>query len=234
MITHHNSQVGGKVIHIILDALFPPKCAGCGVGKVRICKACAKESEYRGSECFFCGTKAGATHICLLCTKNNTLEGIFWPWRYNTKRARAIIAAYKYRKKRALARALAGELSGVLLAASLPDDLIAIPVPLHPGKLLERGFNQAGLLAECLGMPVVQDAVIRTKETPPQARAATRGEREAQVKGAFAVAREDLIREKNILIIDDVATTGATIREVAKVLKKSGAGKLYAAVIAHG
>lgn len=234
MITHHNSQVGEKVIHIILDALFPPKCAGCGVGKVRICSACAKESEYRGSECFFCGTKAGATHICLLCTKNNPLEGIFWPWRYNTERARAIIAAYKYRKKRALALPLAAYMASALASAPIAGELVAVPVPLHQSKKRERGFNQAEFLAVCLGMPTLRNAVIRIKETPPQARAASRRAREAQVKGAFLVARPERVKGKNILIVDDVATTGATIREIARVLKKSGAGKLYAAVIAHG
>ena len=234
MITQPKPTVWEKVIHTALDLLFPPICAGCKEPGKLICASCARKAEYRGFECFFCGIKADDARICRLCKKAHKIEGITWPWRYNIDESRAIIAAYKYRKKRALARALAGELAGALLAASLPDDLIAIPVPLHPKREKERGFNQAELLTKWLGVPVLRNAVIRTKETHPQARAASRREREAQVKGAFLVARPERVKGKNILIVDDVATTGATIREVAKVLKKSGAGKLYAAVIAHG
>lgn len=234
MISQPRQTAWEKVIHTALDALFPPSCAGCKARGAAICQACKAKAAYTGNECFFCGIKADRTHVCKACARGSKITSIVWRWRYNTREAHDIIASFKYRKKRALARVLAAELWETLSSAELADGLVVIPVPLHPVRLRERGFNQAELIAENLGLPKANGAVVRVRETPPQARATSKRERIAHVRGAFAVTDKSAIRGKNILIVDDVATTGATIVELARVLKRAGAREVHAAVIAHG
>lgn len=104
------------------------------------------------------------------------------------------------------------------------------PVPLHFNKMKERGFDQAFLIARqvarTLRLPLEGGLLRRVKATDPQA-TMTRAERARNIKGAFEVNRPELIAGKNILLVDDVFTTGATVNEAAKTLKKNGAGKVY-------
>ncbi len=104
------------------------------------------------------------------------------------------------------------------------------PVPLHFNKMKERGFDQAFLIArqvaKTLKLPLEGGMLRRVKATEPQA-TMTRTERARNIKGAFEVNRPELVSGKNILLIDDVFTTGATVNEAAKTLKKNGAGKVY-------
>lgn len=113
-------------------------------------------------------------------------------------------------------------------------DLI-IPIPVHPSRLIHRGFNQAVILGQHLsaaaGLPMHRTVLRKIKDTPPQV-GLPRAERLRNVRGSFGVARPADIAERRILLVDDVATTGSTIQEAAKVLKKAGAGKVDALVVA--
>ena len=209
-------------------------CVGCGKGTQALCLDCLKAASYRGRECFFCGQRAEGANICQICNAKYPIESIVWPWRYNNEKTKAIIAAFKYRKRKALAPVLANNLRAAIEQSNIPPDTIVIPIPLHKDKERERGFNQAVLLAKSLGLPINTKVLIRIKATPPQARTHSRRERQTQIKNAFLVIDPKKIAEKNILLIDDVATTGATLVEATCVLKKSGAGLVYAAVLAHG
>ncbi|MBK7866904.1 MAG: ComF family protein [Ignavibacteriales bacterium] len=110
-----------------------------------------------------------------------------------------------------------------------------IPVPLHRLKIIERGYNQSLLLAKGVslvtGIPILQKAVKRSRYTAAQVETETKAERHLNIKGAFKVTDANIIAGKNILIIDDVITTGSTIREVAKELKEGGVNELYAVSI---
>ncbi|MDB5478380.1 MAG: competence protein ComF, partial [Alphaproteobacteria bacterium] len=105
---------------------------------------------------------------------------------------------------------------------------LLIPVPLHRWRLLKRRYNQAGLLANSLskqcGIAVSHHALRRTKSTPPQGRK-TKNERLENIHGVFAVPEKYLriVQGKNIVLLDDVYTSGATVNECAKVLLKAGA-----------
>ena len=117
----------------------------------------------------------------------------------------------------------------------LPAPDLVLPVPLHPKRLKERGFNQAGLLARefarKIRVPVLFDAIIRKNRTQPQARL-TRGERLKNVKGAFELSGAQRVRGRRILLLDDVFTTGSTLSECAKTLKrKGGASEVYAITV---
>lgn len=224
-----------KVIHTFLDILFPLSCVGCGDAGSMVCQKCSLELEYRGRECFFCGVRGQENNLCQKCKAAYPLEGIVWAWRYQNDKTKHIIGRLKYGKRRSLAPALALSISQALTRAAWPVDFIAVAIPLHTEKERERGFNQAELLARSLGIPLAPRAtLIRRKNTPSQARTHSRRERFQHMKGAFAVQKPGAVAGKNILLVDDVATTGATLCEAAKVLKKSGAAKIYAAVIAHG
>jgi ComF family protein len=111
-------------------------------------------------------------------------------------------------------------------------DLLA-PVPLHPSRLRRRGFNQSLLLAQAFPEAHLErELLIRVRPTPPQTGLNSK-ERRENVKGAFAVPRPELVKGKRILLIDDVFTTGATVRECAKVLRKAGANRVDILTVAR-
>jgi ComF family protein len=128
------------------------------------------------------------------------------------------------------------------MASRFPDhwrtDLfdLVIPVPLHPQRLRERGFNQALLLAEDvgrrLGIPCRKGILQKRKPTAPQV-SLSGTERERGVRGAFVLGREGEVEKKGILLIDDVYTTGATVNECAKVLLQGGAKRVDVFTLTH-
>lgn len=110
-----------------------------------------------------------------------------------------------------------------------------IPVPIHRKRLLDRGFNQALILAKRLsgtiGIPVDAASFVKTRDTAPQV-GLSRSERERNVRGSFGVSRPAVIRAKRILLLDDVATTGTTISEASRTLAASGASRVEVLVLA--
>ena len=110
-----------------------------------------------------------------------------------------------------------------------------MPVPLHHKRQRERGYNQSRLLARELGrftnLPVVDDCLTRRRATPPQTRTSTVDERRSNVADAFACGDQRL-REKQVLLIDDVATSGATLNACAAALKAAGATSVWALTLA--
>jgi ComF family protein len=146
----------------------------------------------------------------------------------------------KYRNLPGLADPLAAWLADTVCNhPTLPslDDHVIVPVPLHPYKLSERGYNQAELLANALGrilaIPVVTDVLIRVRNTASQVERATRAERFANASGAFALAHPESLEGKPILLVDDVSTTGATLASAAKPLLETGAS-VTGLVLARG
>jgi ComF family protein len=111
-------------------------------------------------------------------------------------------------------------------------DLVA-PVPLHPKRLRARGFNQALLLARGLSdTPVAREALTRVRHTAPQVGLNPK-ERRENVKGAFAVPEPAGVKGKNVLLLDDLYTTGATVRECARVLRRAGAHRVDVLTVAR-
>jgi ComF family protein len=112
---------------------------------------------------------------------------------------------------------------------------IIIPVPLHKNKYRQRGYNQAELIAKSvariLNIPYCTDILIKNSETKSQS-ALARNERLSNIEGSFKVINEKVVYNKKILLIDDIITTGSTINQCSKVLKKAGAGYIIAGVIA--
>ncbi len=115
------------------------------------------------------------------------------------------------------------------------ENFIVIPIPLYPRRERERGFNQTKLIAENLAKKLnleISDALLRIKDTKSQAQTKNSEERAKNVKDCFKIKNQEMVCGKNIILIDDVFTSGATINEAVKILKQNGAKKILALVVA--
>jgi len=148
---------------------------------------------------------------------------------------RQAIHQLKYRDVKALAPPLA-QLVGEFLAKNpLPAELL-VPVPLHPHRLRQRGYNQSSLLAwelaKIVSIPSVEGELIRIHDTPPQTRARSADERRSSVGRAF-FCRGREFEGKRILLIDDVCTSGATLEACATAVKAAGAASVWGLTVAR-
>lgn len=148
----------------------------------------------------------------------------------------SLVHELKYRNRRSIAQYLGVSLARLVLSdAMLKNADMLIPVPLHPARLRERGYNQSQLLAEQVSRLVRipwADALRRVRNTRPQVTLDDKA-REKEVKGAFAARPETSVRGKKVVLVDDVSTTGATLASAAQALSEAGALQIYALVVAR-
>ncbi len=154
---------------------------------------------------------------------------------YKDPLARALVWNIKFRRNKKCI-ALAGE----LLCSIVPINHLIIPVPISRKRLRERGYNQVKLLADAIkhhhkegleAREILEDCITR-KHTSPQT-SLSREDRAKNLRGVFEITRPDIVYGKNIVILDDVITTGATMTEIARALKAAGAKKILALSLAH-
>jgi ComF family protein len=156
---------------------------------------------------------------------------------YEQKTLRRLLHAYKYEYLEAAEAVFEEFLMGEKLnILRIPADL-AIPLPLHKRKLRERGFNQAErvgrTVSSLLRKPLITDILLRRRAGQAQMQVRRREDRMRNVKGVFRVERPHLVKGRNILLVDDVMTTGATLGEAARVLKDAGAKNVFGFVLAR-
>ncbi|MDY6917992.1 MAG: ComF family protein [Chloroflexota bacterium] len=148
---------------------------------------------------------------------------------------RQAILQFKYRNVKALAPSLGSLMARYLRAHPLPADVL-VPVPLHPRRVRERGYNQSALLATEVGrastLPVVDGCLVRRKDTPPQTRTRSAAERRRNIVDAFA-CHDSRLKGRRILLIDDVCTSGATLNACAQALRAGGAASVWALTLAR-
>jgi ComF family protein len=185
--------------------------------------------------CPKCGRPQSSAVLCPGCVGwQAEIDGIRSPFHFDGA-IRQAIHELKYRNLRALAVLLARLLGDYLASYPVPGEVL-VPVPLHQKRLRERGYNQSRLLAQELGkltnLPVVADCLIRQRHAPPQARTATVDERRSNVADAFS-CRDRRLQDKQVLLIDDVSTSGATLDACAKALKEAGAASVWGLVLAR-
>jgi len=225
-----------KLRGMALDLLFPQWCVGCGKEGEFICSACHRAlPRIMPPLCPRCGKPQPSGILCSGCVSwQAEIDGIRSPFRFDGVMRQAI-HQLKYRNLRALAQPLAGLMQDYLGNYPLPGEVM-VPVPLHQKRLRERGYNQSCLLAKELGklinLPVVDDCLIRQRQAPPQARAATVEERRNNVADAFSCCDRRL-QGKQVLLIDDVSTSGATLDACAIALKANGATSVWGLVLAR-
>ncbi len=220
----------------VLDLLFPPRCVGCGSSGSFLCTPCLSVLPYLLSPlCTKCGKPLSCGTICYDCEKHPfTFDGIRSLSPYHGLVRQAILQ-FKYQNVKALAVPLAQLMGTYINSHSLPADTL-VPVPLHPRRLRERGYNQSSLLSRELSrlvsLPVVEGALLRARNTPAQTKTNSARDRHSNVAGAFT-CRGRRVVGKRILLIDDVCTSGATLNACAAALKSEGAISVWGLTMAR-
>ena len=220
----------------LLDLLFPRWCLGCGKGGSFICSGCSRTlPQITPPVCPRCGMPRSALAPCPAChDREFAIDGIRSAFRFEGL-VRQTVHEFKYRNLRSLSQPLAGMTDDCLTANHLPGEVL-VPVPLHPKRLRERGYNQSALLAEEIGrlsgLPVASHSLSRTRHTPPQAKTGTVEERRANMKGVFS-CRDRSLAGRQVILIDDVTTSGATLDACAGALKAAGAASVWGLTLAR-
>lgn len=221
---------------ISLNLLFPQRCVGCGKEDSLLCQSCLRLlPRLMPPICPLCGLPQASGVLCPDCVGWQTaIDGIRSPFRFEGI-MREAVHQLKYQNIRTLAPVLAQLLRDYLNTKPIPGEVL-VPVPLHPRRLKERGYNQSGLLAKGLGkltrLPVVENCLIRERHTAPQVRTSTVEERRSNIAKAFT-CRDVKLKDKQVLLIDDVSTSGATLDACASALKAAGAKSVWGLVLAR-
>jgi ComF family protein len=217
----------------LLDLLYPPRCVACAgpCGEGAFCDDCAGSLDPVGPGCLRCGLP-GPDSCCGTChTTPPSFDGVAAGGLYGGALADAI-HALKYEGRPAVARELGGWLARRIV---LPPGAVLVAIPLGRGRRLRRGYDQAALLAGALaratGARRLRAALRRVRETPPQVGRA-RALRARNVSGAFA-AVPSAVAGLDLVLVDDVVTTGATADAAATALKRAGARSVTVVALAR-
>ena len=223
----------GTITNNILNVIFPAKCVLCGKTGTDLCLECLTSSPPAERE--------NLEWISSLYDyRNPNIKKVLWLFKYkNKKRLAPIFAEVMYEK-------ILEELADLSVLQNFRDILL-IPIPLSPKRFHDRGYNQAQLICQELTkinksrdnfkMQLENNILIKPTETEHQARIKNRSARLKNVVGSFDVKNTEKnlgeIKNRNIILIDDITTTGATLSEARKTLKRAGARKIIAFTVAH-
>lgn len=213
-----------KIKEWALEILFPSQCLGCGQKNIIWCAKCISKLSENERPC---------------------AEWIYPLFDYRDPMIKKSIWFLKYQGKKNVASVI-----GLLMQRRILEDLselemlenfrepIVIPIPLSKARLRERKFNQSLLIAEIIAreeknMTLDNTVLLRAKDVAHQARLKNRAERRENMKNVFKINNPEKIKDRNVILIDDVVTTGATLSEARKTLKKAGAKKIIAFTFAH-
>ncbi len=219
----------------LLDFIFPKTCVSCGKIGSYICRKCFSKIEFVGNPvCPECQRQAigGKTHPG--CKRKYGLDGLVVATKYKGP-VRAAIQKVKYRFVWDIHKVLVDLVADSIWRYSLPKNVVLTSIPLFVQRKRWRGFNQAELLARDLakrfGEKYQSDLLVRVVDTKTQV-GLSREERKVNIKGAFKISQNSNVKSQNFIIVDDVYTTGATMKEACKVLKRAGAGEVWAMAVA--
>ena len=227
----------------ILDLLLPPLCIACReqTAEPGFCPACWNSMTFLDSTgCACCGTPfaialEGDT-LCAVCLADPPAFDRARAILSYDEKSRGPILALKHADRLDLVPGFARwlERAGRIL---LEDTDLIIPIPLHRSRLWKRRYNQAAELARALarrtGKPADPLVLVRSRATPSQGEMVSAKARHRNVQGAFLVPHPQKVAGRNILLVDDVLTTGATADSAAKALKKAGAAKVQVLALAR-
>lgn len=222
----------------VLDLIFPPVCAGCGEKGVRWCLSCQdKTVPINGKICEQCGEPLHTQNreMCLRCSTGRYYFNQLRSFAIYQDPLKTAIQQFKYQRNLGLAEIFARKMADVVAHTGWHVDLI-IPVPLAKSRNWERGYNQSVMLARQLGWiiekPVNDKVLVRIKETRPQV-GLSLAEREINLAGAFKTNKFEIVAGSNLLIVDDVITSGSTMNACAKSLNEAGARSIYGVSLAR-
>ena len=218
-----------------VDWILPPRCGGCGKENERWCHDCVSQTrELAGPLCRFCGEPGHPNELCADCAAQPPAYAALRSFTEYKGPAREAVHALKYRKDVGLGEALARSMFSLLDRLDWPVDMVT-PVPLGNARSRQRGYNQSTLLglplALYLGRQFVPECLVRKRETSSQVHLSA-AERHQNVQDAFT-ADPALAAGKIVLVVDDVATTGATQNSCALALRTAGAKAVYGLTFAR-
>lgn len=219
-----------------MDSVFPPACASCNTSGTIFCSACIEKINLIGfSVCLSCGNpQKTRIPICSKCLENPPLFSGMLSWAHYKSSVRQAIHSMKYKNNIALGYYFALKLIPEVVATNWPIDLV-IPVPLSRSHNKSRGYNQAVLisrpLSRALHLAHETGVLKRIRETSTQTKLNAE-QRFQNVEGAFS-GNPAKLNGKNVLLVDDVITTGATMINCTKALLASGALNVYCISVAR-
>ena len=248
-----------NLLKFIIDLLFPINCLNCGKENIWLCKKCFSKLNVNSDFfCPKCHKKTNFGKYCKNCKQNHELNGVFPALNYNNKLTKKLIKTYKYYFAKDISNILSNYLTIYLQnilnktyfllnfnnnkKIKIPDTIknfkktLIIPVPLHKKRKKWRGFNQSNILAiniaNKFNLQINNIDLKRIKYTKPQAKF-TAKKRIKNIINCFKWIGNDL-NGKNIILIDDVASTCSTLNECAKILKQNNANEVWGLVVAKG
>jgi competence protein ComFC len=218
-----------------LDWLYPPACAGCGGASERWCERCqAGVKRMQGELCPVCGAMEGGPGVCAQCRTTKPHFKQLRAWAVYEGPLRKAIHQLKYKRDLALGEALARPLIELWPGLGWQVDLV-LPVPLGVARLAERGYNQSALLARPLALaqriPYRPQGLRRLRETNSQVELSA-AERRLNVRGAFQGGAR-VVSGKRVLVVDDIATSCATLDACALALLEAGALEVVCLTLAR-
>ena len=236
-ISWHLSNISKSLLNICTNInhfLLSQDCLLCGTssGQELLCDACFTHLPYHvGHQCPVCALPSPDSCVCGKCLRNKPFfDGTFAPLRYEFP-IDAIVHALKYGNKLAIAPLLGQLIIDSVHALPKPD--VLIPMPLHVDRLRQRGFNQSSEIANRISRQLnipVSHGCQRIRATSSQASLSLE-ERAANLKGAFQC--DDTVKGLRVAVVDDVMTSGSTLNELSRTLKKQGAMEVSAWVVAR-
>ncbi len=250
--TTYKKSLSRRITTSIVDTVIPYSCPICGsltdAKEEYRCRICVGEYHAFLIEellCPQCGGRIPFGIIHPRCLRKTGLRRFFYVASYRQKWVRNLVFRFKYAYTRLDVNTISELLKERLQRVGVMDEIkksphkfMMIPVPLALRKLRSRGFNQAELigdqLARALGISLECDMLFRTRSTTSQSDLQNNVKKKENVKNAFAVKDGVKLRRNIVLLIDDVATSGATLEECAKILKENGAKEVWGVVFAKG
>lgn len=220
----------------VIDFFFPRECIECGKVGDFICIQCAKKfTRPIPPLCLRCGKPESSGTFCYECWgKCNGLDSIRSVFIFDGTLRKAV-HSLKYHNLRSIAQCLGSYMADYYSANGMTGDVL-VPVPLHDLRIRERGYNQSGLLASEIsrnvGIPVNQTFLKRIRNCKPQARTSGVEERRRNMENAFGCTGNG-VNGLDVVVIDDVCTTGATLEACASVLKAAGAKRVTGFTLAR-
>ena len=219
-----------SILDIIVSLVAPHECIGCHAEGALLCIDCCKKIPDTTSCCFLCMQPTKSFQTCITCSQKTLLQTV---WR--TTSYKGIAKELIWRLKFTGARNVADQIAFCMAGQHSPQPgILIVPIPTATSRVRQRGYDQAGLLAKAYAKQTGTTFLPCLARLGQQhQRGASRSERQHQLTNAYRVTKPFRLQGANIIILDDVATTGATLQAAAAVLMNAGAANIEAIVFAQ-
>lgn len=226
-----------KITSFLADIIFPKFCIGCKKEGFWICPECFEKINFYDSFfCPVCEKILPLEKICDNCKRKTKLTKFFSAAKYEDPLIKEAIHKMKYGFMKNIAASLSTPIIKFLRQLNFDESFLIVPIPLHRSRERWRGFNQAKEIAieisKSINIPLDSENLFRAKKISPQVEMSDYQKRAENIKNAFRIKNPEIFRDKKIILVDDVYTSGATMEECAKLLKESGAKEIWGIVVA--